>query len=287
MTPTADDVIPHSRPYVQSYTCYRSFMQDFYLYKKDLKTGFSFRRFSEMARIKSPNYLQLVMRGQRNMSEVVGRSVSKVMGLNSAEASYFMALVRRDNARDAESAESAHKDLLRAVKKLVATKMNNEKQGKILSHWYHLVIREMVFLPDFKAEGQWISERMRGVITPKEAAESVRLLKESGFIVMDPETGAMKAADPVVDTGDAFDFARILNAHQENLGVWRQIITSLGKEERELGLLNIPISSSRIPEFKERVRAFQEEIIGWLQNESSPDQVVQLGCYLIPITRRT
>ncbi len=262
-------------------------MQDFYLYKKDLKTGFSFRRFSEMARIKSPNYLQLVMRGQRNMSEVVGRSVSKVMGLNSAEASYFLALVRRDNARDAESAESAHKDLFRAVKKLVATKMNNEKQGKILSHWYHLVIREMVFLPDFKADGQWVSERMRGVISPKEAAESLRLLMESGFIAFDADTGAMKAAVPVLDTGVAFDFASILNVHQENLGVWRQIITSLGKEERELGLLNIPISSSRIPEFKERIRAFQEEIIGWLQNESSPDQVVQLGCYLIPITRRT
>jgi hypothetical protein len=52
-----------------------------------------------------------------------------------------------------------------------------------------------------------------------------------------------------------------------------------------LGLLHIPIHKNKLPEFKRRIRQFQDEIIGWLQDEKEPTQVAQLGTYLIPVTK--
>jgi hypothetical protein len=69
--------------------------------------------------------------------------------------------------------------------------------------------------------------------------------------------------------------------HQETLRVWAQNLNELPADQQELGVLNIPIRRSQIPELRRRMRQFQNEIIGWVQEESEADCVVQLGTYLI------
>lgn len=59
----------------------------------------------------------------------------------------------------------------------------------------------------------------------------------------------------------------------------------MANTHQELGLINIPINSNKIPELKQKMRQFQDEIIGWLQSEDKPNCVVQLGSYLMPITK--
>lgn len=296
------------RPSVRKYTSYRHFLKAYYDYKKLTKPGFSYRKFAEVSGIKSPNFLQLVMQGKRNMSEDMGCQVSRAMGLVGAERSYFIALVKREAARKPEQVAEANKGLLRAVNRLVGKDMTSA-QAQILASWHHAVVKELVSLPDFQAKGEWISKKLRGLITPRQAEESLELLQEAGFLARletteegeregatahpllptdsQPESTAMpryEVREPVVDTGDNFDFARVLKAHMQTLAVWQSILPTLSKEEREMGLLIFPISSERIPEFKERLRQFQDEIITWLADEPAPDRVMQLGTYLMPIS---
>ena len=270
------------RPNVRKYTCYRKFLKDFCEYKRASRPSFSVRRFSELAGIKSPNSLQMVIQGKRNMSEDLAASVARAMGLLGAERTYFVALIRSSNAKSPEQKEDANRGLLRAVKRLVARNVSSA-QAQVLSCWQHPVVRELAFLPDFEARGEWISKKLRGLISPRQAEESLALLVNAGFLEKTADN-RIEVRDPVVDTGDNFDFARVLQMHQQNLKVWQEMLGALSMDERELGLLNIPISSDKIPEFKERIRAFQDEIIGWLSSEQSPDRVVQLGVYLMPIS---
>ncbi|MEO5668060.1 MAG: TIGR02147 family protein, partial [Bdellovibrionota bacterium] len=55
-------------PDILRYGEYRAFLADFYAYKKSQRSGFSYRLFAAKAKLKSPNYLQLVMQGKRNLS---------------------------------------------------------------------------------------------------------------------------------------------------------------------------------------------------------------------------
>ena len=57
-------------PEVFDYLDYRAFLRDHYLDKKQ-RQGLSFRGFSKRAGLKSPNYLKLVIDGQRNLTEAM------------------------------------------------------------------------------------------------------------------------------------------------------------------------------------------------------------------------
>lgn len=267
-------------PDLRSYDDYRAFLRDYYAFKKALRPGFSHRRFAAMAGLKSPNYLLLVMKGERNLSPEMALAVAKAMGLAAQEREYFRSLVQLEAARSAVDLERAKRDLLAAARKL-ATSYVPATQTQILSEWHHLLVRETVFLPNFEPSGEWIARQLSNVLTATEAEASFAMLLKAGFVVQD---GARyRAAEPVLDTGNRV-FREDLNLkhHAETLAVWAKQLRALSPSEQERGLVNIPIDSTKLPELRARMLRFQDEIIGWLQNEDKPDRIVQLGTYLIP-----
>lgn len=270
------------RPQILDYKDYRRFLSDFYYFKKNLRAGFSFRRFSQMVGVSSPNYLQLVMHGKRNLSDETAARVAKALGLLGPEKRYFIALVARENAKSEDQRLQAQNEILRSVKDLVSKEIPRAKVH-VLTEWYHLVVRELVLLRDFEPSGDWISQRMRGWISPAEAERSISFLLKSGFL--QNHGGRFVQSDPVLDTGNAFDEAIGLKFHSSTLSAWSKAIYESDKCLREFGVLNIPIAAGKIPELKERMRKFQDEILGWVQDENDPDRIVQLGVYLIPTTR--
>ncbi|RYZ67000.1 MAG: TIGR02147 family protein [Proteobacteria bacterium] len=269
---------------LRSYADYRSYLLDWFEQKKISRPGFSYRRFSEVLGLKSPNFMQLVISGQRGISADVADKLCKQIGLKGAERTYFLSLVERDQAKTEEDRRLADKHLLAARKKLVTSHLDEVKQI-VVSEWYHLLVRELVFLPNFKMDGDFVSRSLNGLISESEATKSLQLLVEAGFLVK-KEDGAWAAQDVAVDTGDyTFTRASMSKHHGDTLVAWGKNLETLNPKEQELGLLHIPIASEKIPELRDRIRKFQDEIIGWLCEEKAPDRVVQLGTYLIPFDK--
>src|SRR3990167_6305238 len=50
------------------------------------------------------------------------------------------------------------------------------------SRWYYAAIRELVLLPDFKEDAEWIAHKLSPSITAKEAAIALELLQKLGFL---------------------------------------------------------------------------------------------------------
>jgi uncharacterized protein (TIGR02147 family) len=221
------------------------------------------------------------MKNQRNLSLPLAETVAHVLHLSQAEKDYFCALVELDTLPLKEK-EKAQKRLLVSIKSLVAKQIPKE-QFRILYEWYHLVIRELVLLPSFQDTGEWISEKLRGLISPSQAEESLSLLLRTGFLEI--RNSKYVQTDPVIETVEGYHELAVLKLHSETLKNWLSFINETHRDQRELGVINIPINSAKIPEFKKRIQKFQDEIIGWLQDETDPDQVVQLGTYLIPTSK--
>lgn len=267
-------------PSIVKYSDYRLYLADYYEYKKRLRPGFSFRKFSAMAGFKSPNYLQLVIKGERRFSDEAAMAVAEALKLSKSESEVFRALVKQDLAETDSERDEAESLRLASIKRILAKEIP-AAQKEILSRWYHLLVRELTFLPEFEPTGDFISKRLNGLISEEQGEESIRLLVRAGFLKS--ENGKLVPTDPVVDTGDeVFLHGFMQRHHSETLKVWSQNLDRFSPIDQELGLLNIPISSDKIPELKKRIRKFQDEIIGWVQSESNADRVVQLGTYLIP-----
>lgn len=267
-------------PDILKYRDYRIYLRDVYNFRKHLRPGFSYRQFSQLAGLKSPNYLQLVILGERNLTERTAERIAQALKLRPKEIDYFIALVRLDNAATPEERREAERWQLVAAKRLAAKEIKNV-QSEVLSEWYHLLVRELVLFKDFEPSGEYIAKKLNNTISVEEAQQSLALLLRAGFLI--EKDGRYQQADPVLDSGlDLFMHSFMQQFHSGLLKVWSKNLENLGAGQQELGVLNIPIAKDKIPLLREKIRIFQDEIIGLVKDEDNPDCIVQLGTYLLP-----
>src|SRR5262245_26636639 len=94
---TTKDTSPSApvKPSLGSFTDYRAFLKEFYEYRraqtKESLRPYSYATFAAAADIKSPNYLKLIIDGQRNLSTEMARKFAKAMALNKEETEEFLA----------------------------------------------------------------------------------------------------------------------------------------------------------------------------------------------------
>src|SRR3982750_3388940 len=85
------------RPEISVYTDFRQFLKDFYDFKvqqhKDSFGSYSYKTFAAAADIKSPNYLKLIIDGERNLSPATVRKFARAMGCDKRETEEFALLV--------------------------------------------------------------------------------------------------------------------------------------------------------------------------------------------------
>ncbi len=261
-------------------TDYREILRAYFEAKKKVNRRFSFRRFADLVGFKSPNYLQMILDGRRNLAPDTALLISAKLKMSAGERDYFVALVKKAGARNQQEINEAERQRLVALKKMMSKDIP-AAQKEIFGRWFYLLVRELFLLKNAKSDPDWISEKLDGLISPTEAANAIELLTRTGFLANSDE--GLKPVDPVLDTDDQRMQAALLREfHADTLKSWAANLEKLSPSDQELGVLNIPIQSAKIPELRRRIRQFQDEIIGWVQDETEADRVVQLGTYLIP-----
>jgi uncharacterized protein (TIGR02147 family) len=268
---------------ITQYRCYRKFINDWFINKK-VNRSFSYRQFSSQLGLSSPNYMQLVIKGERNLSLELASKLTGLMKLTSTESDFFLGLIEYSHCSDATEKLVLEKRLLRNSRK-IKTNVLQEMQIEILQSWQHMLVRELIFLPTFKLCPDWICEVTDYLINFDEATRSIEVLTKCGHWTQDL-SGNWKASETVVDTGDQVFSRTLMNDHHaQTLKKWSDWMEVIDPDLRELGLLHVPINKAKIPELKKRIRNFQDEIIGWLQDEKEADTLIQLGTYLIPLKK--
>src|SRR3954469_11829187 len=72
---------------------YRAFLRAYYTAEKARRPAFSHRFFSRLAGLRSPNFLKLVMDGERNLGPETVPKFSHAIGLTGESAAFFADLV--------------------------------------------------------------------------------------------------------------------------------------------------------------------------------------------------
>lgn len=272
--------VKQSAPELKGYLSYRKYLKDFYNFKKSMNPAFSFRRFAQIAGFKSPNYLQWIIEGKRNLTEKTAEDLAEKFKFSKADAQLFVSLVRLEHANSDEDKREAERLRLISIKRAVAKEIPSA-QTQVLSEWHHLLVRELFIVERKSYSGEWIAKALAGLITAEQAEASVKLLLKAGFLKF--ENKKYKVTDPVVDTNDEhFQHVFMQKHHSALLKSWAQNLEKLVPSQQELGVLNIPLNAKKIPDLRRRIRQFQDEILGLVQEETDPDCLVQLGTYLMP-----
>src|SRR3989338_543619 len=266
------------------YHDYRLYLKDVYEEQKVRNTHYSFRFMAKRVGFSSPNFLQLIMQGKRNLSHESILKISRFLKLNKAEAEFFENLVHFNQSRTDEE-RNTYYARLSAQKQYLAIRKIEKVHYEYFSQWYHAAIRELVLLSEFQEDPAWIAQQLHP-LSPQEAATSLTLLQELGFIVRD-KSGKLTQQDRFIDSGDDILSLAVANYHRAMITKALESIEGTSPERREINALTFAVSKKRIPEMKSMIQEFRKKMGSLLAEEKNTDEVYQLNIQFFNLTKKS
>lgn len=267
------------------YTDYRSYLKDYYLFKKGRTHGFSYRMFSKQAGFKSPNFLKLVIDGKRNLTSESGLLVSKAIGFDEKRSLYFKKLIDLEKCTD----DSKKAELLVNLKKMIPSDFQKLDLDLLdyLDSWLKPVLREMVEAGDFKADPYWLSRKLTGRINLKDLVSTVDYLVEKGFVIS-KDREHFQVKEKMILSSDEIKSLAIRRFHRIILNQAQEMLEDLPMEQREYGALTFSLSEDCFEELKDKLKGFRHEIHEWAvksqTDKEAKKRIVQLNFQMYPQT---
>lgn len=262
------------------YSDYREFLRDFYNHSKETNPNFSYRYFARKADLSSPNYLHMVINGERNLTKNITPKFSKAIGLNRKEQQYLDALVSFTHSKNNE-AKRYYLELLQNLRKDKTGTLLTEEQYEYISNWYYPVIRELVSLPYFKESPQWIKKMLMCKVKIRQVKEALETLIRLGLITRD-EKGRLIQTDTHVVTEEEVNHTAIYKFHQQMLSLAKEVLAKgNGNDDLEISGVTMAVSKKQFYEVRRRIVEFEDSILRYLtDNPDVPESVFQMNIQL-------
>lgn len=265
-----------------SYTNYRKYLLDYYTIQKKQTRFFSYRYFSSKAGFSSHNVLKNVLHGNRNIGINSILKFSTALNLTAKEAEYFKLLVLYDQSKS----EHEKNDLLLKIHKyrqLPKAKKLSKLQNKFFSDWYHVAVRELIVLKDFKEDYEYLAAMLFPPIKPEQVKESLRLLEEINLIRRD-KNGGLKQVDPHLEPPEGMDPVQYSAFVSRLIKLGENAMQRFTPSEREIRVLTYPVTQKAFHELAAAVRNFMEEAKAIIISDTAEPQIVcQLNVQLFPL----
>lgn len=276
-------VVRTAAPDVYGYLDYREYLKDFYEAEKGRSPTFSFRNFSRRIGVKSPSHMKRVIDGERSLTPTMVERYAKAIGLDLEATAYFGQLVQLNDARTPADREHAYQRLSASRHYRRAHRLDAH-QAEYCAHWYIPAVRELAARSDFEDDPTWIADQISPAITVREAKGALDTLFELGLLVRDAR-GRVTQRDAVVSTGAQTKWVHVTRYHRAMLKQASDAIDHFRAEERDLSAVALGIDGNAMPRLKQRLSEFRQELLRDF-SASDPDQIVQIGLQIFPLTKK-
>ena len=270
---------------VFGYLDYRAFLRDVYVAKKAERRGFSFRAFSRRAELRSPNYLKLVMDGERNLTRPMAERFAGALGLDAESAAYFVDLVAFNQARTVAERSATYQRLSSSARYRKAHRLD-VVHASYYASWYMPAIRELAARADFKDDPDWIAATLSPPITRAEARKALAALIELGLLVRDADGRVHQGDTPLVSTGAETRGVHVASYHKAMMERAAAALDHLPSEQRDVSSLTLCVGPGGLGRLKDRVQRFRRELLELSTLEDEPAQVIQVNFQLFPLSRQ-
>ncbi len=270
---------PPPRPDIRRYQDYRSFLVDFVAYLRKLDPRFSFRRFARAAGFSSPNYLKLVMDGDRNLSIESAPRFVVGLGLDKEEGDVFGCLVALDLAKH-DTARNAIYASLRERTRGDDLAMLRDDQFAVYDHWWVLVVRELADHPGFQPDAEWIAARTRPKIRPAMAQKAIDVLLRTGLWAKDEASGQVVNTRHTISSGlepTAVHGLAIRNYHRAHLELASRSLDEVPRARRNITSAVLSLDEKGYEEAIDVITRARRELLEIAERHENADGAPPLG----------
>jgi uncharacterized protein (TIGR02147 family) len=245
---------------------------------------YSYQKFSEDLGLGSNNHSYQLIKGHRNMSPSTCLLIAEALKLELKERHYLSTL--------AAYARSRHPDTRQKIFEKIYTLRSDslkspepKKQLDFFGDWIHAVVFEIIGLPEFSGDPEWIAARMLSPVGPTRIKRSIELLISLGFVEQD-EFGKLKKLKNDVDFGSEIEGVGIVKFHQKMMELARESLTRLDEHERDISGLTLSVSEEMAAEIRSLVANFKNFLLFRVGQCKDPSKVIQLNFQLFSLTRK-
>jgi uncharacterized protein (TIGR02147 family) len=282
------------QPNLSAYTDFRQFLKDYYLFKKKTLSSpirsYSFATFSAAADIKSPNYLKLIIDGQRNLSDSMIKKFAKALQLSRTEVDEFTALVHYGQAKDPLERNRCLKILadIRVKQQMQSGQIKQEVMNKVPS-WVTWVLYSLVDQENVNFELNHLREILKGRASQDEIQRALSLLIENGELCSDEQGKIIKGRKLMEGSADIPPaLVRKLQAELIYLGM--ESLFQDSPTEREFGAFTMALTQEEFEQVKFEVRQLRKRLYidySAKREQSKGEKVYQLNFQLFPMTNKS
>lgn len=269
--------------YIFDYTDYRKFLADYYTQKKTNNPSYSHRVFARQAGLSSPSHLLMIIKGERNLSIKTISKFAAGLKLSIKEKKYFELMVLYTQTTELELKARYFGEII-SMKATISGLYRLEKDKfDFLSQWYAVAIYVMLDLKKFKPDPNWISRQLDDKITPAQAKDTLEKLLKLNMIEPDSAKGFKQVSGAITVADDTRSIA-VFEYHQSMIRLAFEALKNSPISQREMAGATISIPKDKLPEIKEKIRAFRKEINQLASSYTDPEEVYQLNIQLFALT---
>ena len=274
------------RPNIFGMRDYRAYLRAFFLWRKS-RGRYSFRTFSLAANLRSPNYLKLVIDGDRNLSLDLAPNFAEACGLNREETAFFLLLIRYANARDLEDRAQLFR-LLESHRQAEGTVPDLDAYEAFFSHWAYPVLCLLIGLPHINQDPKQLGKMLSPPMSAQDVHKALEVLLQLGRI--QEVDGRYIPTDTVMETPLEIAQIWMRQYHLKVLERAKDALENTPQNERNISGFAVTLPESQIPEFLAHVHRLRRELFRYARtlSEAAPepdDTVYQLAVQAFPVAK--
>ncbi|RME16023.1 MAG: TIGR02147 family protein [Bdellovibrio sp.] len=278
-------------PNLSEHTDFRKYLKEFYEYKqqesKNHRRPYTYAHFSAAANIKSPNYLKLIIEGQRNLSETMMTRFAKALKLDKSQTEEWKVLVRYGQAEDPLE-RNQHLRHLASIRNKRKVPKNQDKHDHYT--WVMFALHALADQEGAAFTVGELRELLQNRASQKEIRASLEHLVKTGELIRDPDTGEIKKGKTLSNRAEPIppEVVRRLQAELIYLGM--ESLMHGSPRDREFGSVTVALTEKEYEELRFELRHLRKRIykdILMAREKTKGDRVFQLNFQLFPITKKS
>jgi uncharacterized protein (TIGR02147 family) len=227
-----------------------------------------------------------IVEGRRRLSLDVMYKYSTAMNLTSKEIDYFSTVVKFINSRTTEDKNYYFGTMLR-LRGCANIKPIDKEQYIFFKNWYNSALRELVTLPNFIEDYDWIAKSCIPKITSAQAKKSIEIMLSLGLLQRN-EKGVLKPSTIGISSEYELKSLTLRNYHAEMIDLAQEALDRFEPGEREISSLTVGISQKCYDRIKERISNFKHELLYMINSDASESEFVcQCNFQLFPLIEKS
>jgi len=269
---------------VFDYTDYRTFLKDFFKSKKTSNARFTLGVWSNQLQLSGPAVLANILNGKRNPGHLIGQKFVQYFSFSPSEKQYFLDLINLAKVAGNSRLSLALMEKISHGRSDTNYRLLDDRAFSTISKWYYHVIKELVILPSFKEDMDWMKATLEYDVSSKDLRLAIQDLLELEILVRD-EQGKLNLVNKQIRTSSDSTSEAIKRYHEEALENGKSSLRKHHLHERDFSSRTIMIREDNIPYVKECIKEFRDKISSLFEECAPSSRVYQLNIQLIPMTK--